>query len=161
MYWHQILILLSHVCRNNSCCRTIWESRRTFKKEVEIWDQSLTKDRWELRFGIRVRRRTYPGYGSKKLNRSAILNIHQHVRPFYVHTDNSPTLLSRAMKPSTCRGCAEILGDPYSKKSPLPSIGTSSCLAASPKDISYRVLGQSRIHHRHTTNNNHTRILAQ
>jgi len=56
---------------------------------------------------------------------------------------------------------AEILGDPYSKKSPLPSIGTSPRLAASPKDTSYRVLGQSRIHHRHITRNNHTRILAQ
>ncbi len=56
---------------------------------------------------------------------------------------------------------AEILGDPHSKKSPLPSIGTSPCLAASPKDTSYRVLGQSRIHHRHTTLNNHTRLLAQ
>ncbi len=29
-------------------------------------------------------------------------NIHQHVRPYYVHTDKSPTLLPRAMKPSTC-----------------------------------------------------------
>jgi hypothetical protein len=56
---------------------------------------------------------------------------------------------------------AEILGDPYSKKSSLPSIGTSPCLAASPKDTNYQVLGQSRIHHRHTTHNNHTRILAQ
>jgi len=49
-------------------------------------------------------------------------DIHQHIRPNYVHMDNSPTLLPRAMKPSTHRGCAEILGDPYSKKSPLPSI---------------------------------------
>ena len=56
---------------------------------------------------------------------------------------------------------AEILRDPYSKKSPLPSIGTSARLAASPKDTSYQVLGQSRIHQRHTTRNNHTRILAQ
>ncbi len=56
---------------------------------------------------------------------------------------------------------AEILGDPYSKKSPLPSIGTSPRLATSPKDTSYRVLGQSRIHHRHNIRNNHTRILAQ
>jgi len=88
-------------------------------------------------------------------------DIHQHVRPYYVHMENSPTLLPRAMKPSTCRGCAEILGDPYSKKSPLPSIDTSSRLAASHKDISYRVLGQSRIHHKHTTHNNQPRILAQ
>ena len=56
---------------------------------------------------------------------------------------------------------AEILRDPYSKKSPLPSIGTPPRLTASPKDTSYRVLGQSRIHHRHITRNNHTRILAQ
>jgi hypothetical protein len=51
--------------------------------------------------------------------------IHQHVRPYYVHMNNSPTLLPRAMKPSTHRGCTEILRDPYSKKSPLPSIGDS------------------------------------
>jgi hypothetical protein len=91
-------------------------------------------------------------------------DIHQHVRPYYVHMDNSPTLLPRAMKPSTCRGCAEILGDPYSKKSPLPSIdaiGTFPSLAVSPKDPSYRLLGQSRIHHRHISRNNPTRILAQ
>jgi hypothetical protein len=56
---------------------------------------------------------------------------------------------------------AEILGDPYSKKSPWPSIDTSPRLAVSPKDTSYQVLGQSRIHHRHTTRNNHPRILAQ
>jgi len=70
-------------------------------------------------------------------------DIHQHIRPYNVHMDNSPTLLPRTMKPSNHRGCAEILGDPYSKKSPLPSIGTSPRLAASPKDTSYRVLGQS------------------
>jgi len=88
-------------------------------------------------------------------------DIHQHIRPYYVHMGNSLTLLPRAMKPSTHWGCAEILGDPYSKKSPLPSIGTSPCLAASTKDTSYRVLGQPRIHQRHTTYNNPTRILAQ
>jgi hypothetical protein len=32
---------------------------------------------------------------------------------------------------------AEILGDPYSKKSPLPSIGNFPCLANSPKLSSY------------------------
>jgi hypothetical protein len=40
---------------------------------------------------------------------------------------------------------AEILGDSYSKKSPLPSIGNFPCLANSPKLSSYQVLGQSRI----------------
>ena len=59
-------------------------------------------------------------------------DIHRHIRPYYIHIDNSPTLLPRAMKPSTRQGCAEILGDPYSKKSPLPSIGISPHLAASP-----------------------------
>jgi len=91
-------------------------------------------------------------------------DIHQHVRPYYVHMDNSPTLPPRARKTSTRRGCAEILGDPYSKKSPLPSIdtiGTSPRLAISPKDPSYQLLGQSRIHHRHISQNNPTRILAQ
>jgi len=88
-------------------------------------------------------------------------DIHQHIRPYYIHMDNTPTLLPRAMKPSTRRGCAEFPGDPYSKKSQLPSIGTSPRLAASPKDASYRVLGQSRIHQRHTRRNNHPRILAQ
>jgi hypothetical protein len=39
-------------------------------------------------------------------------DIHRHVRPYYVHQDNSPSYLPRAMKPSSQRGCAEILGDP-------------------------------------------------
>jgi hypothetical protein len=67
-------------------------------------------------------------------------DIHQHVRPYYFHMNNSPTLLPRAMKPSTCQGCAEILGDPYSKKSPLPGIGNFPCLANSPKLTCYQVL---------------------
>jgi hypothetical protein len=56
---------------------------------------------------------------------------------------------------------AEILGDPYSKKSPLPSIGNFPCLANSPKLSSYQVLGQSRIQQRHITCYNHPRIEAQ
>ena len=48
--------------------------------------------------------------------------IHKHVRPYYVHMPNSPTHLARALKPSARRGCAEILGDPYHKKVPLPRI---------------------------------------
>jgi hypothetical protein len=53
---------------------------------------------------------------------------------------------------------AEILGDPYTKKSPLPSIGDFPCLVDSPKLSSYRVLGQSRIQQRHTTRYYHPRI---
>ena len=50
--------------------------------------------------------------------------VHQHVRPYVVHMDNSPTVLHRAAMPSTRRGCAEILGDRYHKKIPLPRIPT-------------------------------------
>jgi hypothetical protein len=53
---------------------------------------------------------------------------------------------------------AEILGDPYSKKSPLPSVGTSPRLAIYLTDTSYRLLGQAR----NTTHHNHPPvILAQ
>ena len=83
-------------------------------------------------------------------------DIHQHVWPYYVHQDNPPTLLSEAMKPSTRQGCAEILGDPYSKKSPLPGIWR---LAGSPKTTSYGVLGQPWIIQRQVTRSNHPRII--
>ena len=49
-------------------------------------------------------------------------DIHQHVRPYYVHMNSSPTSLPRAAKPSTQRGCAETLGDPYKGRIPLPSV---------------------------------------
>ena len=48
--------------------------------------------------------------------------IHRHVRPFYVHTDNSPTELPRAAPPSSRQGCAETLADPYYRRVPLPRI---------------------------------------
>ena len=48
--------------------------------------------------------------------------IHTHVRPYYLHMDNSPNLLTRAAKPSARRGCTQILGDPYYKGTPLPRI---------------------------------------
>jgi hypothetical protein len=60
-------------------------------------------------------------------------NIHQHVRPCYVYMDKSPLLLPRAMKPSIWQGCAEILGDPYSKKSPLPRIGNFHSPSVTPR----------------------------
>jgi hypothetical protein len=56
---------------------------------------------------------------------------------------------------------AEILGDPYSKKSPLPSIGDFPRLADSPKHTSYQVIVQPRIQQIHTTRYNHSRIHAQ
>jgi hypothetical protein len=48
---------------------------------------------------------------------------HQHVQPYYVHTETSPTILPRALKPSIWRGCAEILEDPYAKKSHYHVLG--------------------------------------
>ena len=36
--------------------------------------------------------------------------------------DNSPTVLPRAAKPSSRRGCAETLADPYKGKTPLPRV---------------------------------------
>jgi hypothetical protein len=53
-------------------------------------------------------------------------DIHKHVRPYYVHIDKSSALLPWALKPSIWRGCPEILGDPYDKKSSLPRIGITS-----------------------------------
>jgi hypothetical protein len=64
-------------------------------------------------------------------------DIHQHVRPYYVHTDKSPLLLPRAIKPSIRQGCAEILGGPYSKKSPLPRIGNFHSLSVTPRISSH------------------------
>jgi hypothetical protein len=49
-------------------------------------------------------------------------DIHQHVRPYYVHMNNSPTVLPQAAKPSSWRGCAETLADPYKGKTPLPRV---------------------------------------
>ena len=47
---------------------------------------------------------------------------HPHVRPYYLHTEESPVYLPRAVTPSTRRGCAEIVGDPYYKTVPLPRL---------------------------------------
>ena len=60
--------------------------------------------------------------------------IHQHVRPWYIHTQDSPRLLPRAMKPSSRRGCAETLGDPYLRQVPLPRIPKNRDQQAYPKD---------------------------
>jgi hypothetical protein len=73
-------------------------------------------------------------------------DIHQHVRPYYVHTNKSPVILPRALKPSIWQGCAETLGDPYTKKAPLPRIGDpTSRLPVAPSIPSHQILGQSRI----------------
>jgi hypothetical protein len=43
---------------------------------------------------------------------------------------------------------ANVLGDPYSKKSPLPRIGTIPHLPVSPSIPSHQILGQSQIFNR-------------
>ena len=48
--------------------------------------------------------------------------VHQHIRLWYVHDKNSPRELPRALRPSSRRGCVETLGDPYNKRTPLPSV---------------------------------------
>jgi hypothetical protein len=68
-------------------------------------------------------------------------DIHKHVRPYYVHTIKSPALLPWALKPSIQRACAEILGDPYAKKSPLPHIGISSSQLVPPSIPRHQILG--------------------
>jgi hypothetical protein len=47
---------------------------------------------------------------------------HLEVRPYYVHTDESPRFLLRAAKPSVRRGCVNKPRDTYVRKYPLPSI---------------------------------------
>ena len=62
------------------------------------------------------------------------------------HAKNAVPFQTMKLPDANHTTLAEIPGDPYSKKSPLPSICTFPSLAAYPKDTSYRVLGQSRIH---------------
>ena len=50
--------------------------------------------------------------------------IHRDVRPYHIHMPNSPKVLHRAAMPSTRQGCAEILGNRYQGKIPLPRIPT-------------------------------------
>jgi hypothetical protein len=59
-------------------------------------------------------------------------DIHQHVRPYYVHTDKSPTLLPWALKPSIWQGCAEILGDP-TPRSPHHHVLETQLVCLSPQ----------------------------
>ena len=47
---------------------------------------------------------------------------HVNVRPYYLHMDNSPRFLPRAMRPSTLKGCVGTLKDGYIRKVPLPRV---------------------------------------
>ena len=49
----------------------------------------------------------------------------RHVRPYFINMENSPLVLPWAPSPSSRRGCAETLGDPYIRGLPLPRIPLS------------------------------------
>ncbi len=45
---------------------------------------------------------------------------HIKVRPYYLHMDNSPRVLLRALRPSTLKGCVGTLEGGYTRNVPLP-----------------------------------------
>ncbi len=45
---------------------------------------------------------------------------HLAVRPWYLHTNNPPRVLPRALAPSTLKGCVGTLNDRYIHRVPLP-----------------------------------------
>jgi len=47
---------------------------------------------------------------------------HQTVRPYYLHHNNSPTHLPRALAPSTLKGCVGPLPNDYARSAPLPRL---------------------------------------
>ena len=49
---------------------------------------------------------------------------HERVRPFYVHTNNSPRFLQWVECPSIRKGCVGRTGDPYTLRNPLPDISS-------------------------------------
>jgi hypothetical protein len=72
-------------------------------------------------------------------------DIHQHVRPYYVHMNNSPTVLPQAAKPCSWQGCAETLADPYKGKVPLPRVKSFQEPFASRQDIQRNTPNTRRI----------------
>ena len=51
---------------------------------------------------------------------------HQNVRPWYLHMDNSPRLLPRALEPRTLKGCVGTLPGGYTRSAPLPRLRTGA-----------------------------------
>ena len=47
---------------------------------------------------------------------------HVNVRPYYLHMENSPRFLPRAIRPSTLKGCVGTLKDGYVRRVPLPRV---------------------------------------
>ncbi len=88
-------------------------------------------------------------------------NIHQHIRPYYVHMNNSPTLLPRAWSQALIEGVLKSLGIPTPRNPHYQALVISLIWPTPLKLSSYQVLGQSRIQQRHITRYNHPRIEAQ
>ena len=110
------------ICINNSACVGIVNNtqKRTRSRAMEnkyFWllDSEAQK---QFSFNLHPGQENMGDYPSKAHPGS----IHRHVRPFYLHMHNSPTELPRAAPPSSRRGCAETLADPYYKRVPLPKI---------------------------------------
>jgi len=47
---------------------------------------------------------------------------HQAVQPWYLHDKSSPSVLPRATRPSTLKGCVGTLPQGYIRKVPLPRV---------------------------------------
>jgi hypothetical protein len=47
---------------------------------------------------------------------------HRNVRPWYLHQENSPRYLPRAIAPNTLKGCVGTLKDRYIRNVPLPRV---------------------------------------
>jgi hypothetical protein len=47
---------------------------------------------------------------------------HQAVQPWYLHTKHSPSVLPRATRPSTLKGCVGTLPEVYIHNVPLPRV---------------------------------------
>ncbi len=47
---------------------------------------------------------------------------HIAVRPWYLHTENSPRVLPRALRPSTLKGCVGTLQNGYIQNVPIPRV---------------------------------------
>ena len=63
---------------------------------------------------------------------------HTAVRPYYLHEENSPLELPRAIRPSTLKGCVGTLKDGYVRNVPLPrvpQIQSAKQIAPSAKQI--------------------------
>jgi len=68
---------------------------------------------------------------------------HLAVRPWYLHTDNSPTELPRAPRPSTLRGCVGTLPNGYIRGAPLPK--APKCQRALAAHVEHSYVGTRRV----------------